>query len=382
MAPQAEKIIRAKQVQRFRMKYLMAAAAVAVAMAALAGCSANPAPDGRKMGSDDVYSQPGMEVSKVASQMADTLAKTLGADLQAQEREAADEKGNLRAKKPSYPRVAVTSFTDTDTYENAGSLGRQLGEFFIHELDRRGIPVVEFKTTGSISVSKDGEMVFSRDWRKLASQARIRHVLAGTISRNERGVVLSGRIIDMRTSQVMGSATGFVPYKNLPYCYRTADRNCSFEGVLSYYSYIPAGGAQERTVTGAHGTAMKDTVTYSGTGAAPAAGGSYYSAGTSASGATYSGNNPRTGKQMLHETSEERQARQKLWHDQSFNEQYYPSGASTAATSTGNYEQFIHGHGSMSGKGSVIYPADTYRYQGKLVRDVHDQSQYQRIEDN
>jgi TolB-like protein len=359
------------------MKILMAAA-LAAALAALAGCSANPAPDGRKTGSDDVYSQPGMEVSKVASQMADTLAQTLGADLQEQERQEADEKGNLRAKKPSYPRVAVTSFTDTDTYENAGSLGRQLGEFFIHELDRRGIPVVEFKTTGSITVSKDGEMVFSRDWKKLASKARIRHILAGTISRNERGVVLSGRIIDMSNSQVMGSATGFVPYKYLPYCYRTADKNCSFEGVISYSSYVPAGG--KGTVRGARGTVIADTAAYSSSTAS--AGSSWYGAGASSSGLTYSGNNPRTGKSAIHETSEEREARQKIWHDQQFNEQYYPAGASTAATSTGNYEQFIHGHGSMSGKSSVIYPADTYRYQGRLVRDVHDQSQYQRIEDN
>ncbi len=365
------------------MKNLKGALICASAMIWLFGCTANPAPDGRKTGSDDVYSQPGMEVSKVASQMADTLAQTLGEDLRTQERQEADQKDNLRAKKPSYPRVAVTSFTDTDTYENAGSLGRQLGEFFIHELDRRGIPVVEFKTTGSISVSKDGEMVFSRDWKKLANQARIRHILAGTISRNERGVVLLGRIIDMRTSQVMGSATGFVPYKNLPYCYRTADKNCSFEGVISYSTYVPAGEVRNTTLKGANGTTLKDTVSYSTAYSGLSGAQAYGSAGNlSYTGVTYSGNNPRTGKSAIHETSEEREARQKLWHDQSFNDQYYPTGADVSATSTGNYEQFIHGHGSMSGKGSVIYPASTYRYQGKLVRDIHDESQYQRIEDD
>lgn len=346
---------------------------LAAALLCVAGCTANPAPDGRKTGSDSVYSQGGMEVSKVASEMADTLAQTLSADLQSQERREADKQGNLRAKKPEYPRVAVTSFVDTDTYEDAGALGRQLGEFFIHELDRRGIPVVEYKTTGAISVAKDGELVFSRDWKKLASKARISNILAGTISRNKEGVVLVGRIIDLQNSQVMGSATGFVPYRQLPYCYRTADRNCSFEGVLSYYSYVPASGSSADTVTGKNGTKMEHQVLWiplSGTDGAVS---------SSASGSSYSGYAKAGARE---ESSEEREARQKLWHDSYFNDKYYPTGAKVPATSTGNYEQFIHGHGSMRGTGSVIYPADTYLFQGHLVRDVHDQSQYQRIEDN
>lgn len=320
---------------------------------ALAGCTANPAPDGTKSGNESVYSQHGMEVSKIASQMADTLADTLKNKLMQEARAEADERHALTAQKPTYPKVAVMSFVDTDTYENAGHLGRQLGEFFIHELDRRSIPVVEFKTTGTITVSKDGEIIFSRDWKKLASQAKIRHVLAGTISRNEKGVVLVGRIIDMATSDVKGSATGFVAYKYLPYCYRTAEKNCSFEGTLSYSTYMAAGSG---TATGSKNV---KTVAASGTTIVPT-----------------------TSSSTRHEIVQERKAREKLQHDADFNDKYYPTGAKVPATSTGNYEQFIHGKGSMFGHSSVIYPADSYRFQGQLVRDVHDQSQYQRIEDN
>lgn len=328
--------------------------AVLTAWLTLSGCTSNvPKSNGE---SQDLYSKHGMEVSKVASEMADSLVKTLKQDL-SKEKSGGSE----------YPTIGVTSFVDTDTYENAGYLGRALGEFFIHELDRRGIPVSEFKLTGNISVSKDGEDVFSRDWKKLAGKARFRHILAGTITRNEQGVVLLSRIIDMQSAEVKGSATGFIPYKDLPYCYRTADKNCSFEGIVSYSTYIPSANNVKTVSTDG---SVKDTVTSVRVTSVSASSSAY----TAAAGKKTNGN--------VKEDVRDRKAREKLEHDPDFNDKYYPLGASVPATSTGNYEQFIHDNGSMSGHGSVIYPADTYRVSGHLVRDVHDQSQYQRIADN
>ena len=324
---------------------------------AISGCTANHAPGGRMTGDSSVYSQRGMEVSKIASQMADTLIDTLWMDMK--------DKSRSSGSKLSYPTVGVTSFVDTDTYENAGVLGRQLGEFFIHELDRRGIPVVEFKTTGSITVTTDGEDVFTRNWKKLAGKAKFRHILAGTISRNEQGVVLLARIIDMQSSEVKGSATGFIPYRNLPYCYRTADKNCSFEGTDSYLTYIPSSNGKATVKNGIKDTVRSATVVSAS---------SSYNTTVHSSGVKSNGN--------THEDARDRKAREKLAHDPDFNEKYYPTGAKVSATSTGNYEAFIHDHGSMNGHSSVIYPADSYSVSGHLVRDVHDQSQYQRIDDN
>ncbi len=323
---------------------------------AISGCTANHAPDGRMTGDSKVYAQRGMEISKVASQMADTLTDTLWLDLKDQHR--------IDGSSTAYPTIGVTSFVDTDTYENAGVLGRQLGEFFIHELDRRGIPVAEFKLTGNITVTSDGEDVFTRNWKKLALKAKFRHVLAGTISRNEQGVVLLARIIDMQSSEVKGSATGFIPYRNLPYCYRTADKNCTFEGTDSYLTYIPSSNANTTVEkNGIKDTVRSVTVVSS-------------SANTLSSGSFYknSGN--------IREDARDSKAREKLAHDPNFNDKYYPVGAKVSATSTGNYEEFIHDHGSMRGHSSVVYPADSYSVSGHLIRDVHDQSQYQRIDDN
>lgn len=336
------------------MKAKIKLSAVLLLALSLCGCTTNHAQESNKT----LYEQPGMEISKVASQMADTLVQTLQNDLQ-------DDAKRNHTSFENFPVIGVTSFVDTDTYENAGHLGRSLGEFFIHELDRRGIPVAEFKTTGSIQISEDGEDIFSRNYKKLKGQAKFRHLLAGTITRNDKGVVLVGRIIDMQNSQVRGSATGFVPYKQLPYCYRTADKNCSFEGAISYSNYIPSSKSYDGKVTS--NGAVTDRVT-----------------GVQSSISSYSSTSSYVAKNKgnMREDSADRKAREKLAHDENFNEKYYPRGAKTAATSTGNYEQFIHDHGSMYGHSSVIYPADSYMYSGHLVRDVHDQSQYQRIDDN
>ena len=58
----------------------------------LVGCSANPAPDGKEVKApntaqvaEDIYNKPGMEISKIVSNMADTLHKTRMADLSKEE---------------------------------------------------------------------------------------------------------------------------------------------------------------------------------------------------------------------------------------------------------------------------------------------------------
>ena len=318
--------------ERMLLKMLSVAALIAIS-----GCTANPAPGGN--GGAQVYEQRGMEISKTVSEMADTLYATMIADLKAID--AANGKGSVR--NPSIPKVAVTSFVDTDTYENAGYLGRSMAEMFVHELDRRGIQVFDYKLTGSISITKDGEFVFSRNWKKLARQAMVKHILAGTLTRNDKGIVLNARVINMMNQTVVGSATGFIPYERLPMCYRTGEKNCSINGVNSYYQ------TEDGKVI-VSGSTSTETLSY-----------------------------------------EERQKRAEQrfiengYHDNDFNDKYYVTGAKVPGTSTGNYERFRFNKKNSSwasvGVNPVIYPAQTYQYQGKLVRDVHDESQYSRTGD-
>ena len=195
------------------------------------GCTANRADDGNTpaQGSSLIYEKKGMEISKIISDMADTLYLTMCQDLDVVE---TDEKGNI-VRKP-LPKVAVTSFVDTDTFEHAGYLGRTIAEILIHELDRRQIPVFEYKATKSLTVTADGDFIFSRNWKKLSSQALVKRLVAGTFTRNEDGVVLNARVVNMETSSVEGSSTAFIPYNLLPYCYRTSSKNCNLSSQADF----------------------------------------------------------------------------------------------------------------------------------------------------
>ena len=330
------------------------------ALIAISGCTANPAHGGKDSSQPPVYEQKGMEISKTVSEMADTLYATMIADLKAID----SANGNGLVKKVTIPKVAVTSFVDTDTYENAGYLGRSMAEMFVHELDRRGIQVFEYKLTGSISITKDGEFVFSRNWKKVARQAMVRHILAGTITRNEKGIVVVGRIINMSNSTVVGSSTGFIPYERLPYCYRTGEKNCSMNGALSYQYYLPEGGKNV-----SNGAGVTDTV-------------------TSVRVSSYSYRSTLTPEQekIAKKRKEEEFINNYYMSDKKdFNAKYYVEGAKVPGTSTGNYERYMYEKNKSSlgtsGKSSVVYPAQSYMYKDRITRDVHDESHYSRVSD-
>ncbi|MGN1280648.1 MAG: FlgO family outer membrane protein [Succinivibrio sp.] len=332
----------------------------------LAGCSANPAQDGKVTETTSsqvsVYDQKGMEVSRIVSMMADSVYQTMINDLA---KTNAPDKALDKSDKivSDLPKVAVTSFVDTDTYEDAGYLGRAMAEMFVHELDRRGIGVFEYKLTGAISITKDGEFVFSRNWKKVARQAMVKHILAGTLTRNDSGIVVVGRVINMATSTVVGSATGFIPYDRLPYCYRTGKKNCSLNGVTSYLydnETESVKGTVKDTLKSTKVTVIESTASASTTDTP------VYAA-----------------SEKAREKAKIKEFKDNYYRTDSelFNSKYYVKGAKVPATSSGNYERYMFNkeHSfNASGKDPVIYPADTYLYQQKLVRDVQDQSQYSR----
>lgn len=107
--------------------------------------------------------------------------------------------------------IAVTSMVNLSTLESTNWLGQQLEEDFVHELHRRGEIVLDYKITGSIKVTPEGDFTMSRDWTELSKRIPASRILTGTMSRNDMGVVLNMRIINMRTRMVEATAQGFVP---------------------------------------------------------------------------------------------------------------------------------------------------------------------------
>ena len=109
--------------------------------------------------------------------------------------------------------IGVASFVRLDsTLNQTNVLGNQLAELFINEVQEYGISVVDFKTTGNISVRADGDFVFSRDARKLADDLSVEYVLSGTLIRNEKGVKVNARIVSMNNRVVVSTASQFIPH--------------------------------------------------------------------------------------------------------------------------------------------------------------------------
>lgn len=108
--------------------------------------------------------------------------------------------------------VAVASFVELDSsLGRTNLLGNQMAESFITELQEFGISVMDFKTTGVIHVSDKGDFVFSRNLGELKQNPGIKYVLSGTMTYNDRGVILNVRMVDMASKVIVASTKGFVP---------------------------------------------------------------------------------------------------------------------------------------------------------------------------
>ncbi len=107
--------------------------------------------------------------------------------------------------------IAVASFVNLEDLESTNWLGNQLSESFIHELQRHGYVVVDFKTTGFIRVTPEGDFVFSRDWKELPERQIIDYVVTGTMMKQETGVMINARMIGMQSHVVVATAQSFIP---------------------------------------------------------------------------------------------------------------------------------------------------------------------------
>lgn len=113
----------------------------------------------------------------------------------------------VNAKTP----VAVASFVDLKDLETTNWLGNQLAESFVHELQRHGLVVIDFKTTGHIRVTKTGDYVFSRDWQELPERQIIDYVVSGTMVEQENGILVNARMIGIQSKVIVATAQSFIP---------------------------------------------------------------------------------------------------------------------------------------------------------------------------
>lgn len=107
--------------------------------------------------------------------------------------------------------VAVASFVNLNDLESTNWLGNQIAENFVHELQRHGLVVIDFKATGHIRVTKEGDYVFSRDWKELPERQIIDYIVAGTMMEQEDGIIINARMIGIQSHVVVATAQSFIP---------------------------------------------------------------------------------------------------------------------------------------------------------------------------
>lgn len=369
-----------------------------------------------------VYMQKGMEISSITSRMADSLQQNMFYYLLPDAPiDRSSVNGNVKIV--TMPRLAITSFVDTDTYENAGYLGRALAEFFTNEMSNRAFEVTEYKLTGSLAVSTDGDFILSRNWKKIARDTKVKYLLGGTLTRNADGIVVVARIVNMQTRQTIATSTDFIPYDLLPKCYRTAEKNCTFTGTQDYLGakqirdaqfykakyeeaeariralQIPLTARDLERKNATQALTKAQVVSPSGrplggvfvTKMQPQVGDLpteplvppseqpdnapvNQSAPASKSVPT-SFNSPAS-------TSSDNTEPQYAWKDPRFTE-----GTVQGATSRGNYDRYREQQNGTLGnvfgspKNPVVYPANTYVHNTLVVRDTADESSYSRVSD-
>ena len=117
----------------------------------------------------------------------------------------------LTAKTP----LAVTSFVDLQQLNETNWRGNTVAAGFMYQMQQRGFTVVDYKATGAIKVTPEGDFTISRNWRELASEQPVDYVLTGTMLRQGGGVLVNARIIGMRSRVVIATAQGFLPADRL-----------------------------------------------------------------------------------------------------------------------------------------------------------------------
>ncbi|WP_158968193.1 FlgO family outer membrane protein [Paraglaciecola sp. L3A3] len=154
---------------------------------------------------------------KIPTEIADSPAKEHSRSLhfnilsEYTEQMAAELKNDVRGMEV-VQSIVVASFVHLDSsLQNTDTLGIQLAEAFINDLQQIGLPVADHKVMGVLDVNDKGDFVFSRNMEQFYNPVDIGYVLAGTMQKNSRGLIVNARIINFTTNKVVASSSKFLP---------------------------------------------------------------------------------------------------------------------------------------------------------------------------
>ncbi|NRA85396.1 MAG: hypothetical protein HRU22_16970, partial [Gammaproteobacteria bacterium] len=106
--------------------------------------------------------------------------------------------------------IAVASIVDLDDLSTTTRLGQQVAEGIVHALHVSGYRLVDFKLTGTISVTPEGDFIHSRDWQRLKNEMDVDYLVSGTLDEYEGGAYLNVRMVGFHSQVVVASSQTFI----------------------------------------------------------------------------------------------------------------------------------------------------------------------------
>ncbi len=105
-------------------------------------------------------------------------------------------------------RVTVATFVNLDQIYETSALGRYLAEQMLHELQRRGVDVVDVRMMPAMQISKGhGEYALSRDMSELSYVHQADAVVAGTYSVAAGQIFVQARLLENGTGLLLASSS-------------------------------------------------------------------------------------------------------------------------------------------------------------------------------
>jgi len=106
---------------------------------------------------------------------------------------------------PDMP-ILVTTFVDNNDLQQTSHFGRILQEHIVSRLVQLGYTVRETKMTTSLHIEpRSGETILSRDPSQLKIEQQAQAILTGTISRTDRILYVSARLINPINNNILAT---------------------------------------------------------------------------------------------------------------------------------------------------------------------------------
>lgn len=115
--------------------------------------------------------------------------------------------------------VVVGTFLPARNYQDEDSklmpYGVQIQESFTTFATQAGLKIIEFKTLPAVKVTRDADIMLSRDAKELDQRVNADYMLTGSYSQQQNSLVVNVRLIRVFDKTIIAAATDYLPLNSM-----------------------------------------------------------------------------------------------------------------------------------------------------------------------